>query len=311
MSTASKSKIPVILLFGPTAVGKTAVIEDLCSTGYEIVNADSQQVYRYLNIGTAKPSPALLDRIPHHLVDFLNPSKQFSVGCFVKEADRAIVNIHRRGNIPVVSGGTAYYFYHFIYGIPPAPQADEQVRKQLLQRLELEGRDALWGELEQVDPESAERLHPNDTQRLLRALEVYHSAGFPLSSFHLQSVPREKYRFLTIGLNRPRVELYRRINERVERMWEFGLPEEFRLLKEMGFGEGDPGMQGIGYREFFLLDYTDKYTLTGLKEEIKKNSRRYAKRQITFFKRIPDAEWFLPYDAGKLRLRIENFLHLI
>jgi len=276
-----------------------------------VVNADSQQVYRYLNIGTAKPPPELLERIPHHLVDFLSPSKQFSVGCFVKEADRAIVNIHRRGNIPVVSGGTAYYFYHFIYGVPPTPQADEQLRRKLLERLEQEGREVLWRELEKVDPESAARLHPNDTQRLLRALEIYYSVGFPQSSFHVQSFPRKKYKFLTIGLNRPREELYRRINARVEQMWESGLPEEFRMLREMGFGEDDPGMQGIGYKEFFLLRGTGENTLTGVKEEIKKNSRRYAKRQITFFKRIPDAEWFHPGEAGNIRRRIENFLHLI
>ncbi len=275
------------------------------------MNADSQQVYRYLNIGTAKPSPALLERIPHHLVDFLSPSKQFSVGCFVKEADRAIVNIHRRGNIPVVSGGTAYYFHHFIYGVPPTPQADENVRKALLQRLEQEGRELLWRELEKVDPESAARLHPNDTQRLVRALEIYHSAGTPLSSFHVRTVPRRKYRFLTIGLNRPREELYRRINARVEQMWESGLPEEFRTLLKMGFSEDDPGMQGIGYSEFFLLSDAGECSLAGVKEEIKKNSRRYAKRQITFFKRIPNAEWFHPGDAGNIRGRIENFLHLI
>ena len=311
MSTVSKSNIPVILLFGPTAVGKTGLIQRVFQEGFEIVNADSQQVYRYLQIGTAKPSADILERIPHHLIDFLSPKMQFNVASFVREADRAIVNIRRRGKVPVISGGTGYYLYHFLYGIPPAPKSDDTMREHLINRLKTAGRDSLWNELMQVDPVSAENLHPNDTQRILRALEVYHASGRPLSDYKINTTPRTKYRFLTIGLSRSREELYRRIDRRVEEMWRAGLRNEFSRLLEMGFCESDPGMRGIGYREFFLMRKSGEYTLSGVKEEIKKNSRRYAKRQITFFKRVPGTIWLHPEQEQELRRRISEFLYLI
>lgn len=301
----------MILLFGPTAVGKTGLIQHVFQEGFEIVNADSQQVYRYLRIGTAKPSADILERIPHHLIDFLSPKMQFNVASFVREADRAIVNIHRRGKIPVICGGTGYYFFHFLYGIPSAPKSDDNLREGLINRLETEGRASLWKELMQVDPVSAETLHPNDTQRILRALEVYHSSGRPLSDYKINTTPRTKYRFLTIGLSRSREDLYRRIDRRVDEMWKAGLRDEFSMLLGMGFRESDPGMRGIGYREFFLMRKSGEYTMSGVKEEIKKNSRRYAKRQITFFKRVPSTIWIHPEQEEELRRRISEFLYLI
>jgi len=311
LSTVSKSKAPVILLFGPTGVGKTALIERLFSSGYEIINADSQQVYRFLEIGTAKPSTRTLKRIPHHLVDLLDPGMQFNVGCFVKEADRAAYNILRRERIPVISGGTAFYLRHFIYGMPPAPRADENVRDALSRTLAVKGNVGLWKELEHVDPASADKLHQNDIQRIIRALEVYYSTGKPRSSFSLQQVPRKKFHYLTLGLQRERAELYERIDRRVEEMWQAGLLDEFRRLLKMGYRADDPGMSGIGYRELFLMRDSGEYSIPCVKAEIQKNSRRYAKRQITFFKKIPGVEWFHPDQEEAIRRRIDDFLHLI
>ena len=291
-------------------MGKTALVEQLFSTGFEIINADSQQVYKYLSIGTAKPSAELIKKIPHHLIGFLSPKLQFSVGCFVAEADRAVVNILRRGHVPVITGGTAFYFYHFMYGMPTAPRADDSVRREILRRFKAEGRSALWRELEEVDPVRAAQLHPNDTQRLLRALEVFYSEGRPLSSYHPKGQQRSAYRYFTVGLNRDRQELYRRINERVEVMWKSGLPEEFHSLIEMGFTADDPGMKGIGYREFFIHRDSSDISTVDVKQEIQKNSRRYAKRQITFFKRIPGVEWFHPDQKTDLKQRTLEFLHL-
>jgi tRNA dimethylallyltransferase len=307
LSIESKNKQPVILLFGPTAVGKTSLIEQLFSTHFEVINADSRQVYRYLDIGTAKPSTDLRRRIPHHLIDLLEPTEHFDLGYFVKKADSLIPEILGRNHLPVLSGGTAFYLYHFIFGLPEAPASDEAVRASLADRLQREGRAGLWRELEQSDPETAGKLHPNDTQRLLRALEVYQLTGSPLSGFKASGKARDEYRFLLLGLNRDRSELYRRIDRRVDEMWEAGLPEEFRSLVRRGFREDDPGMKGIGYREFFPMLKTGEMDDSRVREEIKKNSRRYAKRQITFFRRIPGVEWYHPDQGEAMRARVRKF----
>jgi tRNA dimethylallyltransferase len=309
LSTESKNKTPIVLLFGPTAVGKTSLLDQIFDSSFEVINADSQQVYRYLDIGTAKPPEALLHRIPHHLIGILDPSRQFDVGTFVKKADILVGEIRRRGHMPVISGGTAFYFYHFIFGIPPSPPSDKKTRKRLKDRLQIEGERGLWEELQRIDPESAERIHPRDTQRLLRALEVFETTGRPLSSFRLPTEQRPGLKLLLLGLNRPREELYRRIDERVDQIWEAGLPEEIRGLLAQGCGEADPGMKGIGYREFFQMRRSGELLFPHVKEEIKKNSRRYAKRQLTFFRRIPGVEWFHPDQSESIRARILAFMY--
>lgn len=296
------------MLFGPTAVGKTSLTDYLFHSGFEIINADSQQVYRYLDIGTAKPEKSLLLRIPHHLIDILEPSQQFDVGSFVEKADLLVKEIYGRGHIPVISGGTAYYFYHFVFGVPPSPPSDEEIRDRLRSRLQKVGREILWEELRQIDPESAAKIHQQDTQRLLRALEVYKKTGRSLSSFRLPDVQRPGFRILSLGLNRPRDEIYQRINRRVEEMWDAGLPGEFGELLARGFRESDPGMKGIGYREFFQMRRSGELLFSHVKDEIKKNSRRYAKRQLTFFRRIPGVEWYHPDEVEKIRGRILDFI---
>jgi tRNA dimethylallyltransferase len=290
-------------------VGKTELLRSLAGEAFEIINTDSMQVYRGMDIGTAKPPSDLRSAIPHHLIDICDPSEQFEVGRFVREADRLCEEIRSRDRYPLLCGGTAFYFYHFVYGLPETPPADPEIREELMARSEREGPGPLRRELERIDPEAAANIAPGDLKRTVRALEVYHSTGTPLSRFRrVGEQEREGYRFLPIGLYRPREELYRRIDARVEGMWREGLPEEVRNLMERGYTEDDPGMKGIGYREFFLFRRVGELTARDLLELIQRNSRRYAKRQLTFFRRLEQAEWYSPEEAPKVLQRIREFL---
>ncbi|MDR1429352.1 MAG: tRNA (adenosine(37)-N6)-dimethylallyltransferase MiaA, partial [Spirochaetaceae bacterium] len=231
--------VPVFILFGPTASGKTALVEELF-TGKnalpaELVSADSMQVYRGMDTGTAKPSRELRAKLPHHLIDIRNPDEQFNSGEFVHLADAACLDIARRGKLPVVSGGTAFYLKNFVLGLPDAPPSDSAIRKALKDEWETLGPGPLMEELATVDRESASRIHANDQYRILRALEVYRLTGRPLSSyssvsglrgsiFPRKETPPLRYRFLLVGLRREREELYRRINERCAAMFRDGLP---------------------------------------------------------------------------------------
>ena len=267
------------------------------------------QVYRYMDIGTAKPSRELQRRIPHHLIDIRTPDQQYDVGQFVRDADQAAAEIHSRGRIPLITGGTAFYFYHFLYGLPPAPPSDPKIRDQLYLQLKQEGREKLYAQLQDHDELTAAKLHPNDTQRLLRALEVFYSSGKPLSAFDRRPELRPGYEYLVLGLRRDRQELYQRINRRVDQMWMDGLVDEVQALIARGCKADDPGMRGIGYREFFEMGSAGELLYDDIKTEIKKNSRRYAKRQITFFKRIAETEWYAPSDSAEISTRLRQFLN--
>jgi len=300
------AQIPVLVLFGPTASGKTAIIQKLFNFSNciqaEIVSSDSMQVYRGMDIGTAKPSAEERERLHHHLIDIRDPSQQFNVGDFVRLADEACFQIADRGRLPVVSGGTGFYLKNFILGLSEAPPSDTETRDQLKKELREKGTAALMEELAACDPVSADRIHINDEYRMLRALEVYRSSGCPLSSFEINAGhKREKFRFLLIGLSRPREEIYRRINKRCENMFSQGLAGEVRSLFNAGYTPKDPGLRAIGYREFFVESSESingwqlSEDINGVQTLIAQNSRRYAKRQITFFAGIPDVKWI---DAG-------------
>lgn len=264
----------------------------------EVINADSVQVYRGMNIGSAKPPPEVLKRVPHHLLDILEPNEQFDAGFFVRSADALVRDIHNRGNIPVISGGTAYYLKNFIFGLPTAPKADPAVRRCLKEEFEARGLQPLLDELRRVDPPSAERIAPGDTYRILRALEVYRSSGTPLSAYPPAASPRKEFDFLILGLYRDREDLNRRIDERVDLMFSRGLVEEVKGLAGQGYGPADPGMRGIGYREFFQMREAGCMTLKDVRDLIKRNSRRYAKRQMTFFRSFPGVTWIHPEERG-------------
>jgi tRNA dimethylallyltransferase len=261
-----------------------------------------------MDIGTAKPDQLSLKKIPHHLIDIYDPKQQFNLGDFIQAADKAVDEILERGNVPIISGGTAFYFKHFIFGLPSTPPTDEKIRTKILKEVETKGIKYFHTELLKIDPEYGSKIAPQDMTRVTRGIEVFRITGKPLSSFKLAEKPREDLDCLIIGLNRNRKELYQRINRRVDQMFEQGLLDEVKGLLLKGFNKFDPGFKGIGYREFFDLISNGCLTLGDIVDNIKQNSRRYAKRQITFFNSIPKVQWFHPDELGKIVTAINLFL---
>ena len=313
--SSGSGEIPVLIIFAPTATGKTVTVGHLFSDNVpsffsgkaEIINADSMQVYKGLDIGTAKASSEFLFHLPHHIIDVCSPKDQFGSGDFVRLADLACKEIFSKGKLPVICGGTAFYIKNFIYGLPITPTADEETRKLLQDKIKQVGAKTLYEELKSVDEVSASKIHINDEYRILRALEVYYASGKPLSSFELPSKARTGYKFLTIWLYREREELYSRINKRVLEMFDSGLISEMRALLKQGLTQEHPGLQAIGYKEFFtsgenpyemLLEHEENSDFTNsdrflvwvseIKRQIQRNTRHYAKRQITFFEPLAD-----------------------
>jgi tRNA dimethylallyltransferase len=263
------------------------------------------QVYRHMDIGTAKPSKEDMGRIPHHLIDIRDPGEQFNAGEFVRLASEAAFTAAGRNALPVVSGGAGFYIKNLVTGLPAAPPSDAAIRAALKEELKRKGAPALMEELAARDPVSAGRIHSNDEYRLIRALEVLRQSGRPLSSFAangavpagMETLAAKPFSFLILGLRRPREELYSRINQRCAAMFRAGLPGEVRRLFEMGYTPEDPGLRAIGYREFFTRDETAprgwrlSEDLPSVESLAAQNSRRYAKRQITFFASIPGITW--------------------
>ncbi len=280
---------PVVFLFGPTAVGKTDVLTRLAGLPIEVISADSMQVYRGMDIGTAKPDPALREALAHHLIDILDPHERFDVGRFVDLADSCIAAITARGRIPVVSGGTGYYFRHLLFGLPRTPQVEPAVRERLQHDLETEGLAALRSRLERVDPASAARIDPADPYRTVRALEIFEQTGTPRSAFRVPAEPRRDLATTVIELYREREAVRERIAERVAAMFGAGLRREVESLVDSGVAAGDPGMRAIGYREFFRDDgsLSTADGDTQIQTRIVTATRRYAKRQVTFFSGLP------------------------
>jgi len=265
------------------------------------------QVYRGMDIGTAKPSGELLARLPHHLLDVVDPDQQFSAGEFVRRAEVLVREIRARGGVPLLCGGTAYYLRSFICGLPAAPASAPQLRRRLQARRREEGLASLRNELERVDPRTHAAVAARDSHRVLRALEVYHASGRPLSSFLNPGAPRADHLFLLLGLERPREELYLRIERRVEAMFEQGLVGEVRSLLARGYGPRDPGLRGIGYQEFLQMR-AGCWSLRDVREAIQLHTRRYAKRQITFFKSLPAVQWLPAAEPEAVRQHLAAFL---
>ena len=289
MEVKQESKIPVIVIFAPTASGKTALTKELFSKegshfilNAEVISADSQVVYKGMDIGTAKPEPELQKIIPHHLIDILNPDEQYNVSGFIDQADDLCRDIYSRGKIPVVCGGTGFYIRSFLYGIPKTPQSDEKLRNQLKERIQKEGNAALYEELKKIDPQSAKKIHPNDSYRICRAMEVYYLTGKPRTDFAIAPALRAEYNFTFIVLDPPRELLYDRINQRVDQMITQGLEEEVKSLLEQGYTQNSPGLKAIGYQEWFQYP-TKEEIIT----QIKHHTRKYAKKQYTYIRDIP------------------------
>ena len=295
-----------MVLFGPTAVGKTALTEELFSKGFEIINADSVQVYRYLDIASAKPEKELMEKIPHHLVDIRFPWEQYNSGDFCKDAERLIKEINERGNIPLITGGTAYYFKQLLYGPSSTPESNPKTREEIQRTIDDIGLDKAYEMLMSLDMEAAKKIDKNDRYRISRALEVIKDTGRPLSSFPVSDTLREDIDFVIIGLKREKKELEERIRKRVDIMFDSGAVREMKALLSMGADPSWPGMQGIGYREWFNAMESGEVNISIIKDMIIRSSIKYAKRQMTFFSSFSDTLWFSPNDIEKIKGYLEE-----
>lgn len=304
---AEGGKKPLIILTGPTAVGKTALSIELAKKiGGEIISADSMQVYRHMDIGSAKITKEEMDGVPHHLIDILEPDEEFHVALFQKLAKEAMEQIRLRGHIPIVVGGTGFYIQALLYDIDFTENEDEggNIRRELENVAKEKGADYLHERLREIDPKSADAIHANNIKRVVRALEFYYLTGKQISEHNETERAKESpYSFLYYVLNTDREILYKRIEERVDSMLKEGLIDEVRHLKEMGMNRGMVSMQGLGYKE--ILDYLNG--MCSLEEAVsvlKRDTRHFAKRQITWFKREREVTWLnLPdYENDKTRI---------
>ena len=282
----------LLCLLGPTAVGKTEIAIQLAQhLDAEIISVDSRQIYRQMDIGTAKPTPEEQQAARHHLIDCVDISRPFSVADYQSLADTAIADIQNRGKQVLLVGGAGLYFRAIVDGLFEGPGADPALRKRLEEEAAQFGVDALHKRLQTYDPESAERIHPNNLVRVIRALEVYELTGTPMSELQQQWHPnKQRYPFIAFGLTMPRALLYRRIEQRVDVMLANGLIAEVESLLASGYARNSVALQSFGYRE--LIAYLDgDCTYLEAISQLKQNTRRFAKRQLTWFRKDTRIEW--------------------
>lgn len=286
-------KRPLIVLTGPTAVGKTALSISLAkAVNGEIISADSMQVYRHMDIGSAKIRPDEMQGVPHYLVDVLEPTEDFHIVKFQQMAKSAMDEIYAKGKIPILVGGTGFYIQAVTRDIDfTEAEQEDGYRKELEQLAAEKGNEYLHERLKAVDPKSAEQIHANNVKRVIRALEFYHQNGTPISAHNQeQKEQTSPYALAYFVLNAPRDLLYERIDKRVDAMMKDGLLEEVKQLKEMGLKRGMVSMQGLGYKE--ILDYLDGlFPLEEAVRVLKRDTRHFAKRQLTWFRREPEVTW--------------------
>ena len=285
---------PLIILAGPTAVGKTSLSIRLAKeTGGEIISADSMQVYRHMDIGSAKITKEEMEGVPHYLVDVLEPEEEFNVVRFQQMAKEAAERIWEKGKIPLVVGGTGFYIQALLYDIDfTENDGDESYRRQLEQKAsDEEGASELYEMLKTVDPKAAQEIHPRNIKRIIRALEFYHQTGKKISEHNETQRQRESpYNYTYFVLTDERSRLYERIDRRVDLMMEQGLLDEVRYLKERGVRKDSTAMQGLGYKELYAY-LEGEYPLDEAVRIIKRDTRHFAKRQLTWFKRERDVIW--------------------
>lgn len=287
-------KKPMIILSGPTAVGKTALSIELAKrVNGAIISADSMQVYKYMDIGSAKIMPEEMEGIKHYLIDELDPADEFNIVVFQTMAKAALDEIYSNGQIPIVAGGTGFYIQALLYNIDFDNQdCDEAFRTEMEQLAKEQGNEVLHTELQKIDPVSAKKIHANNVKRVIRALEFYHLTGKPISEHNEAEMQKESpYNFAYFVLTDERVNLYKRIDKRVDIMLEHGLLDEVQKLKEMGYHRNMVSMQGLGYKE--ILDYLDgKTSLEDAIYILKRETRHFAKRQLTWFRRERAVSWY-------------------
>ncbi|MGN9173614.1 tRNA (adenosine(37)-N6)-dimethylallyltransferase MiaA [Lachnospiraceae bacterium HCP1S3_A8] len=290
---SENKKKPMIILTGPTAVGKTDLSIQLAKAiNGEIISADSMQVYRHMDIGSAKVTPEEMDGVPHHLIDVLEPEEEFNVVVFQKLAKEALTGIYERGHIPIIVGGTGFYIQALLYDIDfTENDGDTTIRRELEKLAQTQGAGCLHQMLQEIDPESAAAIHQNNVKRVIRAIEFYRQTGKKISLHNEQEREKQSpYQFLYYVLDTDRKTLYERIDRRVDLMMEHGLVDEVKHLADMGCTRDMVSMQGLGYKE--ILDYlSGEIPLEEAVYILKRDTRHFAKRQITWFKRERDVRW--------------------
>ena len=305
----------LIILTGPTAAGKTQLSIALAhAINGEIISADSMQVYRHMDIGSAKVTKEEMEGVPHHLIDVLEPAEEFNVVLFQKMARQAAEEIESRGHIPILVGGTGFYIQALLYNIDFAENdEDRRLRRSLEEIAKEQGASALYEKLRAVDPESCEIIHANNVKRVIRAIEFYEKTGKKISAHNREQRQNiSPYRFAYFVLNDDREKIYRQIDQRVDLMMERGLVEEVRALRAMGCSRGMVSMQGLGYKE--ILSYLEgEISQEEAVYMIKRDTRHFAKRQLTWFKREKEVTWIeknvFDYSSQNMLAFMQDFLH--
>lgn len=302
-------KPKIIIICGPTALGKTSTAINLSRTfNGEIVGADSMQIYKYMDIGTAKPTTDEQSRVAHHMIDLIDPDEHFDARQFAEMAGEKIMKLYARNVTPFVVGGTGLYIKALVNGLFTAGRTDIRVRERLQEQARIYGSDFLHQRLSRHDPNTAARIHPNDSYRIVRALEVYALTGTTITEFQREhGFEDNRFRALKIGLNINREVLYERINHRVDEMIESGFLNEVKGLLDMGYSDDLKSMQSIGYRH--LVDFIKgRCSWDEAMRTLKRDTRRYAKRQLTWFKADPEIIWKEPGQIKEIQRLIKKFL---
>jgi tRNA dimethylallyltransferase len=306
----TKDKPKLLVILGPTAAGKSELgIQVAKRIGGEIVNADSLQVYKYLDIGTAKPSRAEREEVPHHLIDIIDSDTEFNAGVYKKTAQEAIRELHKKRSRIILVGGTYLYVRVLLYGLIDGISADREIRDELRRLKSDFGVSYVYEKLKSLDPDAASRIHQNDYVRMERALEAYYLTGIKMSELQEKHGFREnKYEVLKIGISEERDVLKKKIDHRVDKMIKEGLVDEVNKLREMGFGRDLKPMRSIGYK--LINQHIDgEITLDEATELIKRDTKRLAKRQMTWLRRDKDIHWYhVPEDLDRIMFTAEDFL---
>lgn len=310
MGEHKKSLPPLLIISGPTATGKSDLAVGVAEKiGGEIVSADSMLVYQGMNIGTAKPTPEEMRGIPHNLIDIIAPDQVYSAAIYQKQARAVIADIQARGRLPILTGGTGFYVAAVIdaYDFTEAGR-DESLREQLLHEVQDKGSDWLHARLAEVDKQAALKLHHNDVKRVIRALEVYYLTGKPFSSFSSRNKDaRPLYKLAFIGLTMPRDELYQRIEQRVDKMMCAGLLDEVRSLLRAGCDPALTSMQGLGYKEM-IAHLKGEMSLPDAVALLKRNTRRFAKRQLTWLRHEERVQWLTVEHSAGLQQNVQKII---
>ena len=290
------SDMRILTIVGPTAVGKTAVAMEIAQrVSGEIISADSRQIYKCLDVGTAKPTLQQRRKIRFHLIDFIEPDENYSCGRYARDAKKKIEAIETRNKVPIICGGTGLYIKALFHPLDELPQSDDKIKARLRERLNKHGAKYLYSQLQGIDPVWAKRIKPTDKQRVLRGLEVYEMTGKPLTKLIGKKKMHKDFLPCYIGLNLPREVLYARIDERFSRMIEQGLVEETEALLARGLSAESSALRTIGYKEI-VEHLQGTITLEVAIAKAKRRTRNYAKRQVTWFKKIPRIVWCNPDD---------------